>query len=197
MAYERLWAKAQQSLTADGSLDGAIQVADTTGFFVKAYVSVSSNSLQPTTLQIKKIATEVAPYLIYLGPNDNNISTRTDMSSFLLADAAVIFQPEQQYSFMKPDDIWNATYERDPVKAWRVEPVDTKGNPIGPNNPLPVSATITAPPGTIPAKWDEIDETYDSNNNLITVKYYLASVLLVTLDLTYDSNSNNTKVTAS
>lgn len=133
MAYERLWAKVQQSFTADGGLDGGIQVANPAGFFVTAYVQISSNALQPRNLQIKKIVTETLPYTIYVGPlgeKQSDINARTPVNEYLLADGAQILQPEQKIGEIKEPYVLNNVYERDPVKAFRVENVDPRGNPI-------------------------------------------------------------------
>lgn len=148
MAYERLWPRAQQYFTANGQMDGGIQVADPTGFFVTARIALTSTTQQPRYLQIKKIVTETTPYIIYVGSINEHkadINARADVSAFLVADNAQIVQAEQEYGFIKPEYIANATYERDPVKAWRVEPVDDKGNPISEANPLPVAFSAAFP----------------------------------------------------
>jgi hypothetical protein len=114
-----------------------------------------------------------------------------DVSAYTVADGAYIFAAEQLIPKIAPEDIVNAVYARDPAVAWRVLGVDEFGNPYTSENPLPVSASVTIPPNTVPTMWYDIALSYDSNNNLTQVLYYSApSVVERTLTLTYDSNNN-------
>ena len=188
MAYERLWSKVQQAFAANGSIDGGIQVADSSGFFVTAYVQIFSNTQQPRNLQIKKIVTETKPYTIYVGPlseKQSDINARTPVNEYLLIDNAQILQPEQKIGEIKEPNVINNVYERDPVKAFRVEPVDPYGNPIGPNNPLAVYIKSLAPSG-----FGDVQITYDSSSNPIQYNFYLKTVLQGYITVTYDTNDN-------
>jgi len=126
MAYERLWAAVVRPFSSDGTARGTLQVSNYTGFFVKQSVSLTSNTKPSLTLQIQRIDPDGT---IYVG-NKGDINSRVDVSAYLVADAAQIMAPEQSYSPVKPDEIINAVYERDPVKAIRTENVDPQGTPI-------------------------------------------------------------------
>lgn len=191
MAYQHFWAPAQQNFTANGGQNGGIQVSNPAGFFVTAYVALTSNTLtEPKVVQIKKIVTESLPYTIFVGPldeKDKDLAQRVDVSAFLLSDAAVILQPLQKIPQIKEPYIPNFVYERDPVKAFRVEPVDAKGNPISATNPLPVA---TGGGGIAPASFGDVKATYDSNGNVTQYSFYAKTILQGYIIISYDSNGN-------
>ena len=52
--------------------------------------------------------------------------------------------------------------------------------------------------GALPPEWDRIgDFSYDGNNNLTTLSYYLGGAKVQTLTLTYDGSNNITGIAKS
>lgn len=131
MALERSWTAVLQSFTANGTEDGLITVANASGFYVKQYVQITSNTQPTLVLEVKRVDNVNS---IWVGPipsatNKSNLAARTDVSAYLVSDSAAIFAPEQTIGPIRPDDIENYTYEREPTKARRVELVDQVGYP--------------------------------------------------------------------
>lgn len=143
MAYERVWAEATQLFSANGTNQGIVTVSDVAGFYVKQAIVLQSNTQPNLSLEIKRID---GTTIIHVGPKTSNINDRTSVAAYLVADSASITAPEQIISFMKPDEIRNFVYERDPIKADRVLSVDKYGRPYDATNRVPVDATITVPP---------------------------------------------------
>ena len=149
MAYERNWYKVQQLFTVDGNIDGGIQVIDCAGFFVGAYVQLSSSSIPITTsspiYSIKRISTETGIFTIYVGPADKNINSRSDVSAYTVADSASILQPEQSIPQVKEQYVPSLTYDHDPIRAIRDVLVDDHGNYYNDQNPIPVAFSAALP----------------------------------------------------
>lgn len=127
MAYERLWPMATQLFITNGSAQGGIiTVADTYGFYVKQQVNLTSATLpDPYPLEIKRIDGTTT---IHVGP-PGDILLRADVSAYLLADGARITANEQKIPGIKPDEIRNMVFEREPIKADRVILIDKYGRP--------------------------------------------------------------------
>lgn len=123
MALEKRWEAVSQALTLDGSAQGYITVADASGFFAKQSVTLSSNT-QKRNLEVKR----VYPTQIWLGEIGTGIDRYADLSAFTVADSAVITANEQVKPSIKPEDILQAVYQRDPAAALRNLLVDKFGN---------------------------------------------------------------------
>jgi hypothetical protein len=190
---EKRWLPAVQAFTSDGDANGIVPVADSYGFYTGMSVAVTASGLPSLYLKVKIVYSQTQ---ISVGPPQEGIDARTNISAYTVAGGAMVAAGMQVKPQIQPPEIFNAVYERDPVTAWRTKLVDQYGQSINASNPLPVNATVTVPPGTIPEQWDDIVLDYDVNNNLIEVQYLLESVLERTLSLTYDVNGNLTGVTA-
>lgn len=140
MASERRWFSVTQLFTANGTPQGKITVSDVAGFYVKSKVRVLSNTQQPILLEVKRIEGTTD---LYVGDPNKDIQDRTDVSAFVLADSASITLFEQEMPKIKPDDIWQAVYAREPIVALRQLLVDKYGRPYDSSNPLPTNATFS------------------------------------------------------
>ena len=190
MAVEKKWlAVTATPFTADGTQFGVVTIADTNGYKVKGYVFISANTLPTIQLQVQRVT---SPTTMIVGPPGTTpqVNHYTNISAYTVALNAMVGFPEQDKNKIKADDIDQAVYEGDPTVAIRTIPVDPYGNLYGPDYPMPVSATITPTPGTIPTVWTNIELFYDANNNLTLVQYYNGVSVERTLTLTYDSNNN-------
>jgi len=140
MAFERkLAAVPPQAFTADGTSTGVVTIADTTGFYIKSFVYLKSDTLQSAGFQVKNVLSNTQ---LILGPADNSLRAPlnpTNLSAYLVSDDATISAPEQDNFTIKPDDHYLATFLPAPVSADRVVPVDPHGNFYDAANPLPIS----------------------------------------------------------
>jgi len=186
MAYERLWPAVSAPFISDGTEQGTLQVSDSTGFYVKQQITIQSNAQPSLPLELKRVDPNGT---IYVGPVNGNILSRTDISAYLVSDAAVISAKEQQYAFIKPDEIVNAEYERDPVKAQRVIMVDSRGNFFGPNSALPVSVVN----GFNLPQFDDVQKTLDPNDLPLIFKFFKSSVQVAQINVTYNVNGTSTR----
>jgi|ERR1700677_1223470 len=199
-AIEKSWpAVPPRAFTSDGTALGVVSVADSTGFKVKQQVVISAAGLPDLTVKIMRF---ISPTQFYVGPTNpkagQGLTQRTDISSYTVLGGAFVYAQEQPKVTIKPEDIIQAVYRQEPGTTIGVELDDEWGNPINEDNPLPV-VVVTGGGGspTIPSSWDEIDLSYDTNDNLTEVQYIKAAAVEQTLDLTYDTDGNLTKVTAS
>lgn len=183
MAIQKKWAPVPpQTITSNGTLDGHVTVPDATLFFVQMKVIVFSDTVGPMPLQIKRINNIND---IELGPINGDINSRSNLTSILSSDNAKISAPDyQDRPAISMEDVIRAAYANEPAVAIRNLPVDELGDAFNVNNPLPVSS---AP------MWDEIDLSYDSNQDLDQVQYKKGATVK-TLDLQYDANLNLSKV---
>ena len=146
MAFERkLAAVPPQAFTANGTPQGLVTIEDTTGFYIKQFVNLQSDTLQPAGFQVKNVLSNTQ---LIIGLPDNSLRAPLkplDLSTYLVSDDATISAPEQDNFNIKPDDHYLATFLPAPVSADRVVPVDPHGNFYNDNNPLPVAfdGTVT------------------------------------------------------
>ena len=146
MAFERkLAAVPPQSFTANGTSVGVVTIEDTTGFYIKQFVNLQSDTLQCAGFQVKNVLSDTQ---LIIGLPDNSLRAPLkplDLSAYLVADSATISAPEQDNFTIKPDDHYQAIFLPAPVSADRVVPVDPHGNFYNDNNPLPVAfdGTVT------------------------------------------------------
>lgn len=137
MAFERQWtAVPPVALTADGSATGVIQVVDSAGFYVKMNAQLSNSLGQNLTVEIKRV---INKNVILVGPPKTPITTYIDCSAFTIALFSTISAAQQNKTALSMEDRMLATYEQEPVDAWRTKSVDPYGNPYTDSNPMPVA----------------------------------------------------------
>lgn len=153
-AIEKLWPYvAPQLFTADGTAQGVVTVANSTGFKVKQQVVISATGLPDLTVKIMRFIT---PTSFYVGPTNptagQGLTGRTDISAYTVASGAFVYAQEQPKVTIRPDDIWQAVYRQEPGTTLGVEIDDEWGNPINADNPLPVSFDGTISIGQVEIK---------------------------------------------
>lgn len=131
MALEsKLLAVPAQIFTANGTSDGQIIIADPALFKIRQIVIVGSGSQPSIELQIKRIANGV----IHVGPFDDNLETRSDLS--LYTAGSFIFANEQLRPWIPRDGVipnfkeLDYTYEEAPTVAQRVIFVGKDGEAV-------------------------------------------------------------------
>lgn len=134
MAIERWWQPVEQAFIANGTAQGRIQVLDARGFYVKAQVRIISNTQPAKFLEVKRIE---GTQFIYVG-DPGDITHRSDVSAYLVADNAKIILYEQLIPAIKSDSIIQGVYAREPIVAIRSALVDEYGRFWGKQNPMPV-----------------------------------------------------------
>lgn len=122
-------------LTADGTADGLVTVPSTYPYKVGMVVSLFSNTLQHRRLKIKRVISETE---MYIGEEKTKINDYSNLSAFLLTDAATITYEEQQRPVIDILEIQRQVYEEEPTVALRQHSVDWLGRPYDKTNPLPV-----------------------------------------------------------
>lgn len=141
MAREKRWlAVSPQNFTADGTVDGIITVASTSGFKVKQQIALISNTQLKELFQVKRVFSSIQ---LAVGPLRSGIDRRSDVSAFLTADSATIEAAEQARPAIPLTEHERAVYEEEPTVAKRVIDVDEFGNPYSKANPKPVDATVS------------------------------------------------------
>lgn len=144
--------------TADGTQYGVVVVTSTANFYVKSIACIKAASVNggnPTKVEIKRI---VSPTVMWVGP-PGVITLRTDLTAYTVAAGSILFAEEQPKAKIDMETRLLASYIQEPINAWRVQTVDYTGNPIGPNNPLPVSFDGTISIGAV--------EVHGQNGNTI------------------------------
>lgn len=146
MANERTWDEVPAVLlTVDGTTQGVIQVTDTAGFFFGMQALLKNNSTQLTVF-IKRV---VDKNTLWVGGNKSGLDHNLDVSAFTVASVSNISAAEQPKSTVPMEARLLATYETDPIDAWRVRPVDPYGNGYSDSNPLPVAFDGTVSIGDV------------------------------------------------
>lgn len=137
MAFERNWtAVSPVLLTNDGSTNGVVIVTDTAGFYVKMIADLKNNLGAVLTVQIKRV---VDNHTLYVGIPGPTMTHNLDVSAFTVVTASNISAQEQSKTTLPMEARMLATYEQEPIDAWRVRQVDSYGNGYTAINPLPVS----------------------------------------------------------
>jgi hypothetical protein len=136
MANEKTWlAVPPQLLTVDGGMVGQVTVANTAGFHVKAVATLTATGLPPLNVQIKRVVSKTQMFVgLTTTPLQNHA---LNISDYTLDAGASISMAEQPKTELRPDDMMMATYENDPIVAWRTIQVDQYGNPYSDTNPFP------------------------------------------------------------
>jgi len=136
-----------QALTSNGTSGGDLQIAMPGSFRVGMTVQLSSNTQPTQNLEVKRIVDGV----VSLGQPGSDPHNRTDISSFLVADAASLLALEQDRPRLGGDDVLKYVYEEEPTVALRTHLVDSEGEDLGtPGNPLNVAGGGGGGPG-VPA----------------------------------------------
>lgn len=143
MAIEKRWAQVNPAaFTSNGTSEGVITLASTSGLYVKQEVIVKATSQTDLLLEVKRILSKTQ---LKVGPRKQNLNSYTDLSNYTTAASATIEAPEQPRPSIPAIEHERAVYQEEPVVAKRVFPVDELGNPWNEDNPLPVIATIDGP----------------------------------------------------
>lgn len=180
MLEKRLYAVPPQLFTADGTVNGKITVANSGLFKVKQVVIVGNNSLQPLELEIKRIDNINT---IWLGPLQQKIDIRSDMSGYTVANGSFLFANEQKRPSIPQEEVQRAVYEEEPVVAYRVIGVDTSGNTVN-----------WSEDGLVPQEFDDVILTRDIDEDIIEAEFYLRGQEVRDLELTYNINKSLIRV---
>jgi hypothetical protein len=136
MALQKNWlAVSPRPFTANGTSLGVVTVAKTKGFYVKQKVYLKSNTINIQKFEVKRVISKTQ---LWVGPVEESLKVVSDISNFLLADAAYIEAHEQPRFSIPLTEHERAVYEEDPVVAKRVTLVDEIGDKYTVDNPLPV-----------------------------------------------------------
>lgn len=135
MAFDkRLPAVTPQLFVADGKTDGRIFVSRPGLFKTLQRVVVSSNAAPSLIFEVKRVEPVAT---ITLGPLDNNLDSRSDLSAYTVVDGATILAAEQIRPFIPRDELVpnysldDLTFDEEPVVAKRAVLVNELGERIG------------------------------------------------------------------
>lgn len=146
MANERQWDKVPAVLLiADGTTTGLIQVTDTIGFYFGMQATLANNSTQITVY----IKTVIDKNTLWVGPTKGAQDYNIDLSAYTIASGSNLSAAAQNKSTVPMEARLQATYETDPVDAWRVKQVDAYGKPYTDSNPFPVAFDGTVSIGDV------------------------------------------------
>lgn len=135
MAIEKFWDQnGPVILTSNGNNEGRIEVLSAKNFFVKQQVILQSTALEGF-FEVKAV---IGPNILILGPRKTPLSSRADLSAFLVADSAAIRAEKQSRSDIPEKEYTRATFAEEPIVAWRNVLVDYFGDYYTSDNPLPV-----------------------------------------------------------
>lgn len=194
MANEKKWAAiAPRLLTANGGSLGQTQIADTRGIKVKQQVVLTAPSLPDLLLEVKKVLSRTT---IILGKIGQPITQSSDLTAYTTILSSFIYAEEQIKRIPVSDERENALYEQEPTVARRTHLVDYLGQSIDSSTDKSGNTRflVDSLNGMVPPEYDDTQLTYNLSDDLIDVKFYLSSVLITELSLTYDINDNLTRV---
>lgn len=144
MAFEKRLAELQpRNITADGTADGQLQIDDAFLLKVKQIIYLRSNTLPSLKLEVKRV---VDPVTFYVGPVGGSIDARTDVSTYLMADQARVFNTDRKdlgRPSIDTDDFLRAVYDEEPVVAIRTVLVDRGGRYVGSDPDAPFYVQLT------------------------------------------------------
>lgn len=172
MLEKRFIAVPPQYFTVDGGADGSLKVIYSGFFKVKQQIIIVSNTQQPLEVEIKRI---VDTTTILVGPK-GKIDSRSDLSTYLVADQANIKANEQVRPSIPQEEIIRAVYEEEPVVAYRVIPVDQNGNTIN-----------VSEDGLVPQEFDDVQLTRDLDEDIVEAQFFLRGTEVRDLELTYNT----------
>jgi len=137
MALERnLSAVPPVLLTADGSTEGVVTVANTCGFYVKQQVVLQAPLILPLNVEIKRV---VSPTVLWVGIPGPKMTHNIDVSAYTVAAGSFIYAVEQPKSAISMEARMLASYMQEPSNSWRASLVDCIGNLYDNDNPFPVA----------------------------------------------------------
>jgi hypothetical protein len=175
MAIEKKWsAVPPQSITSNGTQYGQLGVSDASSFFVKQIVKLFSDSISVSQYQVKRVSSAQS---LELGPVDGSLTDRSNLLAFVTTDHPMISADEQFRPAIPTQDHQRAVYQEEPVVALRVIQVDSLGNPT----------SATGASGLAPTSFDDVKIVKDSNGNPIQYQFFLASVSVGNIDVSYDA----------
>lgn len=170
MANERQWDEVPPVLlTANGTTNGVLQVTDTASFYFGMQALLKNNTSVQLTVYVKTV---VDKNTIYVGPNKGGLDHNIDLSAFTVASNATLSASAQNKSTVPMEARLLATYETDPVDAWRVKTVDAYGNGYTDTNPFPVAFEGSISIGTVgiigpPPDKNQLDVNSDGSINVV------------------------------
>jgi hypothetical protein len=192
MAQERTWnAVPPVLLTVDGTAHGVLQIVDTAGFYFGMQATLVNNLNNRLTVYIKRVVDSTT---LWVGPNKGGIDHNIDLSAYTVASSSNISADQQNKSAVPDESRKLATYETDPINAWRSIPVDQYGNHYSSTNPIPVDADITVNSVqlfTLP--YDSIAASYPNSTTEIYQTYLggLSGTLQQTATVIYTDATKN------
>jgi len=187
MSFERLWPSVTKLFISNGTIRGTFQVSDYAGLYVKQLINLTSTTKPSLQVQIKRIDDNGT---IYVGGPTEEISHRIDISAYLVTDSATLFAPEQLKTRIKKEDQDQASYESEPINARRVIGVDAHGKAWSDTNPMPTTSGGTS---LTPSSFDDIQIIRDAEDSPIRYDFYLASVQVGAIDVTYNANKSSVR----
>jgi hypothetical protein len=191
MATERQWdAVGPILLTANGTTNGVLQVVDTAGFFFGMQCTLQNISSQ-LTVYVKMVVDSTT---MYVGASKGGLDHAIDLSAFTVISNSTIRAAAQNKSTVPMEGRLLATYETDPINAWRTSAVDSYGNKYTKSNPFPVDATITVDSVqlfTLP--YDSIQASYPTTVQEVYMSYLggLSGTLQQTVTVNYTDTTKN------
>lgn len=145
MSFEKRWAAiAPRSFTADGGVSpanaGLVTLSSTIDYRVKQKVIILATGQLSLNLEVKQVNSDTT---MFVGPVDQPITARQDLTGYTVANGAQIFANEQPRPPIPEKDYQRAMFEEDPVNAQRSFLVDDFGDSVGnEGNPLQVETDI-------------------------------------------------------
>ena len=173
------WLFVSRPFTANGTASGLVQVSDTIGFFVGQVVRIASTTAQPIIGKVNRVINKTS--LVVVSQSDDQ---PLNLSAYTVADNATITAYEQSIPRIKIDEILPNVYEHEPATAIRTLPVDYSGEPYTPNNPLPTADWTNHQ--MAPAEYDAVQIVRDTDGRPLQYRFYLNSVLMRTINVTYN-----------
>lgn len=137
MTTIRKWPNISKILTADASTSGVVEVDSISDLYLFQKISIKSN-LRPElkNLQIIEFISTTKVRIAEFSAENKRLIT--DLSVYLLADNASINAPEQKMTNKDYRDIIQETFERFPIDAYRIVPVNKEGKLNSTEDPMHV-----------------------------------------------------------
>lgn len=197
-AIEKQWpAVAPQLFTADGTAQGVVTVANSTGFKVKQQIVIVATGLPNLTVKIMRF---ISPTQFYVGPTNptagQGLTGRTNISAYTVLLGAYVYAETQPKVTIRPDDIIQAVYRQEPGTTIGVELDDEWGNPYNAENPIPVTFDGTIEVGeveVIGSNGNILEPNPDGSINVVVESGSGGGTIPSTwsdIKLAYDSNNN-------
>jgi len=188
MSFERTLDAVPPTLfTANGTANGLVQVASTAGFYVKTLAIIQAPLLPPMQVEIKRV---IDQHNMWVGPV-GAITLRSDISAYTVSAGSFMFSNENPKAAIPMETRMLASYIQEPSNSWRVSAVDEFGNFYSASNPLPVTGGGSSGGGGLtPANYDDVKIIRDSNDLPTQYQFYLAAVLVGSINVFYNANTS-------